>query len=268
MIHSYRIDPIAWPEKRDLFGLGISLTTYRRTVRVILEAARRREPAIVSFHPVNAVVETSATPALLEKVNRFQLVAPDGQPVRWAVNWLHGAGLPDRVCGPDSMLALCRRAAKAGISVFFYGSSPDVLAGLQANLIKRIPGLQIAGAISPPFRPLTPAEDEAIVAEINASGAGIVFIGLGFPKQDLFADAHRDRIRAVQVCVGAAFDFHAGRAPRAPRWMQRSGLEWCHRLAREPRRMWRRYIVTNTIFLTRLGLALARRACRIRGNSN
>jgi exopolysaccharide biosynthesis WecB/TagA/CpsF family protein len=268
MIKTYRIDPIEWPEKRELFGLGISLTTYRRIVRVILEAARRHEPAIVSFHPVNAVVETSGTPALLEKVNRFQLVAPDGQPVRWAINWLHGAGMPDRVCGPDSMLALCRRAAKAGISIFFYGSSREVLADLQANLAKRIPGLHVAGAISPPFRPLTPAEDDAIVAEINDSGAGIVFIGLGFPKQDLFADAHRDRIRAVQVCVGAAFDFHAGRTPRAPRWMQKSGLEWCHRLAREPRRMWRRYFVTNTIFVARLGVALARRACRRGGNSN
>ena len=105
MIRQYRVDPIAWPEKRDLFGLGISLTTYRGIVRLVLEAARRREPAVVSFHPVDAVVRTSATPELLEKVNRFQVVAPDGQPVRWAINWLHAAGLPDRVCGPDSMFA-------------------------------------------------------------------------------------------------------------------------------------------------------------------
>jgi exopolysaccharide biosynthesis WecB/TagA/CpsF family protein len=255
-------EPIDWPEKRDLFGLGISLTTYREVVRVVLEAAERHESAVVSFHPVNAVVETSATPSLLEKVNRFQVVAPDGQPVRWAVNWLHGAGLPDRVCGPDSMLAMCRQAAEAGVSIFLYGSSPVVLDALQANLRKEIPALLLAGAISPPYRPLTPVEDEALVAEINASGAGIVFIGLGYPKQDLFAAAHRDRIRAVQVCVGAAFDFHAGSTRRAPRWMQQSGLEWCHRLLQEPRRMWRRYFVTNTIFLTRLGLALIKRLCR------
>ena len=201
MIKTYRIDPIAWPEKRKLFGLGISLTTYRRIVRVVLEAAWRAGNRLVSPCPCRRANQRLAR-AAGKGESLPTLVAPDGQPVRWAVNWLRGAGFRDRVCGPDSMLALCRRAAKAGISVFLYGSSPEVVADLQANLAKRIRGLQIAGAISPPFRPLTPAEDEAIVAEINASGAGIVFIGLGFPKQDLFADAHRDRIRAVQVCVG------------------------------------------------------------------
>ncbi len=261
MIHKSPSSPLTWPEKRDLFGIGVSLTTYRGTVQAILEAAQRQESAIVSFHPVSAVVETSATPSLLGKVNRFQIVAPDGQPVRWALNWLHGAHLPDRVCGPDAMLALCREAAEAGVAVFFYGSSNEVLAALQANLKQRFPALRIAGAISPPYRPLSPQEDEEIVAEINASGAGIVFIGLGYPKQDLFADAHRDSIAAVQVCVGAAFDFHAGHTRRAPRWMRRSGLEWFHRLVQEPRRLWRRYFVTNTIFLTRLGLAHVRNTC-------
>jgi N-acetylglucosaminyldiphosphoundecaprenol N-acetyl-beta-D-mannosaminyltransferase len=159
------------------------------------------------------------------------------------------------------MLALCRRAAKAGVAVFFYGSSQAVIDRLQARLKQRFPSLRIAGAISPPFRPLSREEDDAIVAQINGSGAGIVFIGLGYPKQDLFADAHRDSIAAVQVCVGAAFDFHAGHTRRAPRWMRRSGLEWFHRLVQEPRRLWRRYFVTNTIFLTRLGLALVRNTC-------
>jgi N-acetylglucosaminyldiphosphoundecaprenol N-acetyl-beta-D-mannosaminyltransferase len=253
--------PVDWPPKRELFGLGISVTTYRRVVRAILEAAKRREPAIVSFHPVSAVVETSGTPSMLAKVNRFQIVAPDGQPVRWALNWLYGTCVRHRVCGPDTTLLLCRRAAKAGVAVFFYGSTPETLRDLQANLRRQAPALRIAGAISPPYRPLTPEEDERFVTEINSSGAGIVFIGLGYPRQDLFADAHRDCIVAVQVCVGAAFDFHAGRVRRAPRWMQRSGLEWCHRLAMEPRRLWRRYFVTNTVFLLRLGLALLRRAC-------
>jgi exopolysaccharide biosynthesis WecB/TagA/CpsF family protein len=266
MIRKPLTAPIEWPEKRDLFGVGVSLTTYREIVKPILDAARRHESAIVSFHPVHAVVETSATPSLLRKVNRFQIVAPDGQPVRWAINWLHGVHLPDRVCGPDTMIALCHSAAQAGVAIFLYGSTNDTIRALQVNLRRQVPALKIAGAISPPYRPLSPEEDERFVAEINGSGAGIVFIGLGYPLQDLFADAHRDRILAVQVCVGAAFDFHAGSLRRAPRWMQRSGLEWFHRLAREPRRLWRRYFVCNTIFLARLGVALLRRACGRRGN--
>ncbi len=268
MIREPPLPPLIWPTKRDLFGLGVSLTTYRGIVEATLDAAQRHEPAIVSFHAVAAVVETSSTPSLLGKVNRFQIVAPDGQPVRWALNWLHGARLPDRVCGPDAMLALCRGAARAGVPVFFYGSSNQVLKHLQANLRQGIPALRIAGAISPPYRPLSPAEEEALVAQINASGAGILFIGLGHPKQDLFADAHRDRISAVQVCVGAAFDFLSGATRRAPRWMQRSGLEWCHRLLQEPRRLWRRYFVTNTIFLLRLIPALVRRVYQGRGTKN
>ena len=183
-------------------------------------------------------------------------MAPDGQPVRWALNLLHGARLPDRVCGPETMFRLCRRSAEEGVPVYFYGGAPDVLEALQANLKQQFPGLQVAGAYSPPFRPLTPDEDEAAVRAINESGAGMVFLGLGYPKQDLFAYEHRRRIVPVQLCVGAAFDFHAGRVPRAPRWMQRSGLEWCHRLAQEPKRLWRRYLVGNTLFLAKLARAL------------
>ena len=190
------------------------------------------------------------------KVNTFEIVAPDGQPVRWAMNLLHGAGLRIAFAARRRCSVLCRRSAEEGVSVYFYGGAPDVLEALQANLKEQFPGLQVAGAYSPPFRPLTPDEDEAAVRAINESGAGMVFLGLGYPKQDLFAYEHRLRIVPVQLCVGAAFDFHAGRVPRAPRWMQRSGLEWCHRLAQEPKRLWRRYLVGNTLFLAKLARAL------------
>jgi exopolysaccharide biosynthesis WecB/TagA/CpsF family protein len=144
------------------------------------------------------------------------------------------------------------------VPVYLYGGTPDTVKKLRENLRAQFEGLQIAGCESPPFRPLTAEEDEDVVRRINDSGAGVVFIGLGCPKQDEFAYAHRTRIRAVQVCVGAAFDFHAGVKSMAPAWMQRFGLEWFYRLIQEPRRLWRRYLVTNTIFLAKLGCALWR----------
>ena len=134
-----------------------------------------------------------------------------------------------------------------------------MLEKLQANLARLCPGLVVAGGEAPPFRPLTPAEDRAVVERIRASGAGLVFIGLGCPKQDLFAHDHRPQLEAVQVCVGAAFDLHAGIRQMAPAWVQRRGLEWLYRLLQEPGRLWRRYLVTNSIFLVKLTAALARR---------
>jgi N-acetylglucosaminyldiphosphoundecaprenol N-acetyl-beta-D-mannosaminyltransferase len=158
--------------------------------------------------------------------------------------------LRDRVYGPELMLRLCRRAAEEGVSVYLYGGVNDeLLDKLRWNLTAKFPKLQIAGAESPPFRPLSEEEDERVVRRINESGAGLVFIGLGCPKQDHFAFEHREKLNGVQICVGAAFDFHAGVKKIAPAWMQRRGLEWLYRLLSEPRRLFRRYLVTNSIFV-------------------
>lgn len=253
MIASSTPPAVRWPPRHNMFGVQVSPTTYDEAVDVILAAAQQRRPAAVSLHAAHAVVTASDDPVLLEKVNRFQMIAPDGQPVRWALNWLHGAKLKDRVYGPELTLRLCEAAAAQGVPIFLYGSSPEVIIALSHNLVKRYPGLIIAGAEAPPFRALTPEEDADMVARINASGAGLVFIGLGCPKQDHFAADHMDCIQAVQVCVGAAFDFHAGNKRTAPDWMQRRGLEWLFRLWQEPRRLWKRYLVTNTLFLYKLG---------------
>lgn len=245
---------IEWPRKYNLFGIQLSATTYGETIEAILEAARRRMPAVASFHAAHAVITASTDPQLAERVNTFQIVAPDGQPVRWALNLLHRTGLSERVYGPELMRRLTERAAAEGVSIYLYGGSEQVIEALRSNLQQRHPELKIAGAESPPFRPLTDEEDAAAVKRINDSGAGIVFIGLGAPKQDHFAYEHSQRIKAVQVCVGAAFDFHAGAQKTAPVWMQRRGLEWLFRLVQEPRRLWRRYLVTNTLFLKSLAL--------------
>lgn len=251
--------PVSWPRKVDLFGMGVSVTDYAEATAAVIAAASRGESAIVTAHAVHAIVTFSGDPGLREKVNTFELVTPDGQPVRWAMNLLHRVGLKERVYGPELMLRLCKAAAEAGVPIYLYGGNPAVAEKLRANLLAACPGLEIAGYEAPPFRPLTAEEDEAVVERINASGAGLVFIGLGCPKQDLFALEHRDTIRAVQVCVGAAFDFHAGVKKTAPAWMQKRGLEWLYRLIQEPGRLWKRYLVTNSIFMAKLATAYLRR---------
>lgn len=240
---------IAWPFKKDVLGVEISITDYDELCRLFIAAAQQREPALASFLPVHGVVTAAMDPNYRHRINAFNVIAPDGQPVRWALNWLHDAQLPERVSGPELMLRLCEAAADEGVGIYLYGSSNDTLEKLQANLESRFPDLRIVGVESPPFRALTPEENDAAIDRINASGAGLVFIGLGLPRQDFFAYQNRHRINGVQLCVGAAFDFHAGKKKLAPAWMQKSGLEWTYRLIQEPRRLWKRYLVTNTMFV-------------------
>ena len=250
---------IAWPPKRDLFGVQISVTEYDGLVDAMMSAAKQRVPAVVSFHAVHAVIEATRDPKLLSTVNRFDAIAPDGQPVRWALNHLYRVGLKERVYGPEMMARVCERASHESVPIYLYGGSQQVIEALLQKLPRRFPRIQIVGAESPPFRALTPDEDAAVVERINNSGAGIVFIGLGCPKQDHFAGAHSGRIRAVQACVGAAFDFHAGTKAMAPQWMQRNGFEWLYRLASEPRRLWKRYLRTNSLFVAKWLVAAMRK---------
>ena len=255
---------VHWPAKVDLFGVQVTPTTYAEATATIIAAAQRRQPSVVSCHAVHAIVTMSDNPVLRDQVNRFDMITPDGQPVRWAINSLHKSGLADRVCGPQLTLEVCRQAAASDVSIYLYGGSPSVVEKLKANLEEQFPGLVIAGYESPPFRPLTLSEDEAVVERINTSGAGIVLIGLGCPKQDIFAFEHRSRIQGVQLCVGAAFDMHAGVKSFAPAWMRKRGLEWLYRLMQEPRRLARRYLSTNTIFLMKWGRAKLSRSARRR----
>lgn len=244
---------MAWPRKYELFGLGISAATYEEAEQAVLDAARQRLGGIVTHFSVHGVATAALDPEYRSKINQFDMVAADGQPVRWALNRFHGAGLCDRLYGPELMLRLCRAAARDEIGVYLYGSSPEVLEKLRSNLLRRFPGLRLVGCESPPFRPLTRQEKAATVARINASGAGLLFIGLGCPRQDLFAYEQRRVIKAVQLCVGAAFDFHAGTKRMAPQWMQKRGLEWLFRMCQEPARLSRRYLHANTIFLFLVG---------------
>jgi N-acetylglucosaminyldiphosphoundecaprenol N-acetyl-beta-D-mannosaminyltransferase len=176
------------------------------------------------------------------------MATPDGMPVAWAIRAL-GFGKQKRINGPDLTWKLLSHCAQRGQSVFFYGSTEQTLAKLDARIRAAFPALNVAGMLSPPYRPLTEAEDQQIVEHVNASGATLVFVGLGCPKQEVWMAQHRGKINAVMLGVGAAFDYHAGTLQRAPVWMQRFGFEWAYRLLKEPRRLWRRYLNTNSAFV-------------------
>lgn len=223
--------------------------------------ASRRESRYVCMCNVHSVVTARRDRAFGEVINAADLAAPDGAPVAWRLRALGYPG-QQRICGPELMLKCCGRAAAEGLPVFLYGGTANVLRRLSARLAREFPRMKLAGCYAPPFRELTPEEDALVVRAINESGAGIVLVALGCPKQEAWIARHRGRIRAVMIGVGAAFDFFAGVTPRAPRWMRDAGLEWLYRLATEPRRLGSRYLVTNTLFLAYLAgetLGLGRR---------
>lgn len=181
-------------------------------------------------------------------IRSADMATADGAPVAWLMRQLGHAG-QERINGPDLMWRYCEAAAHRGESVFLYGSSQATLDALVERLQAMFPGLGIAGAISPPYRELTAQEDEEVIERINASGAGTVWVSLGCPKQERWMAEHRGKVNAVMIGVGAAFDYHAGTLRRAPAWMRHAGLEWLFRLACEPGRLWKRYLVTNTLFI-------------------
>ena len=240
---------VRWPAKYDVLGVEVSATSYDELARLFITAAKRGQSALATFLPVHGIVTGAFEADYRYRINAFDVVGPDGQPVRWALNKIHKAGLKDRVYGPEMMMRLCGKAAEEGVAIYLYGSTNEVLGKIKAQLEDRYPAIKIVGVESPPFRPLTAEENDEVANRINASGAGLVFIGLGCPRQDVFAHENRHRIKAVQLCVGAAFDFHAGTKKTAPAWMQKRGLEWLYRLTQEPGRLWKRYLVTNTAFV-------------------
>ncbi len=231
-----------------VLGAFIDALGWDDTLARIEGWAAGRESRYVCICNAHSVVTAHRWVGHRQVINGADMATPDGAPVAWMLRRLGFAGQP-RVSGPDLMWALCERCAVNGLPVYFYGSSQDTLDALALRLGQAFPGLRIVGAESPPFRPLADGEDAKAVDRINRSGAGIVFVSLGCPKQEAWMAAHRGRINAVMIGVGAAFDFHAGTVRRAPVWMREHGLEWLHRLLSEPRRLWRRYFVTNSLFI-------------------
>lgn len=238
-----------------VLGMKVSWTNYQHASNLIICWARRRASKYVCVATVNNVMESYDSELFQAVMNQADLVTPDGMPVVWAMRAL-GRKAASRVYGPDLTLILLEKAAAAGIPVGFYGGAQEVLEQLVLRVRARYNDLNIVYSFSPPFRPLSAEEDQEAVAAINESGARILFIGLNTPKQDLWMAAHRNKVRAVMLGVGAAFDFIAGSKRQAPRWMMPLGLEWVFRLVTEPRRLWRRYFRHNPRFLALLPLQI------------
>jgi N-acetylglucosaminyldiphosphoundecaprenol N-acetyl-beta-D-mannosaminyltransferase len=238
--------------KRNVLGVLVDVVDYEAATSQVVAAARDGRALALTALAVHGVMTGVQDRAHNARLNSFDLVAPDGQPVRWALNLLHGAGLADRVYGPTLTLRVLERCAAEGWPVYLYGSTDQTLARLVPALEGTFPDLKIAGAEASKFRAALPGEDAEIASRIAASGARVVLVGLGCPRQEVFAYAMRPLLAMPLLAVGAAFDYHAGQLRRPPAWMQRRGLEWLWRLGLEPGRLWRRYLLLNPAYLALL----------------
>jgi exopolysaccharide biosynthesis WecB/TagA/CpsF family protein len=238
--------------KRNVLGVLVDAVDYDAATERVVAAARERRPFALTALAVHGVMTGVLDPPHNARLNSFDLVTPDGQPVRWALNLLHDAGLTDRVYGPTLTLLVLQRCAAEGLPVYLYGSTEETLGRLVPELERMFPALKLAGVEPSKFRPAQPGEDAEIAARIRDSGARLVLVGLGCPRQEVFAYAMRPLLDMPLMAVGAAFDYHAGQLRRPPAWMQRYALEWLWRLGLEPRRLWRRYVILNPAYLARL----------------
>lgn len=240
--------------KFNLLGVNINAVDYDAAVAKIVEAAEHRKPLGVSALAVHGVMTGVMDDEHRHRLNELELIVPDGQPVRWALNWLYRTRLKDRVYGPNLMLRTCAAAAQQGIPIFLFGGKAELLADLSSNLLKQFPDLKIAGQLPSKFRTISTAEKQEIIETIEQSGAAITLVGLGCPRQEVWAYEFKDHLRMPVLAVGAAFNFHAGQLAQAPALLQRFGLEWLYRLTREPKRLWRRYVILNPYYLSLLFL--------------
>lgn len=236
-------------ERLNVLGVGVSAITMAQALATIDIWIAHRQQRYVCVTGVHGIMESQRDPLLRRIHNRAGLVTPDGMPLVWLCH-LHGLRHVERVYGPDLMLALCEHSLAAGYRHYVYGGAEGVPELLAERLQQRFGGLQVVGTCSPPFRPLSTEEDQQVVAAINAAAPDIVWVGLSTPRQEHWMADHVGRLSApVLIGVGAAFDFHSGRKRQAPRWIQRHGLEWFFRLLNEPRRLWRRYLINNPLFV-------------------
>jgi len=247
------------PPRAEILSIPLAISDYTEVMDWMDAMIASDARGYLTAAAVNLVMAAHEDPAVLAAVLGATLAVPDGQPLVWALHAL-GHARATRVYGPDLMALYCARAASAGTPIYLYGGRDQgALDLLERSLRERFPGLRIVGGHSPPFRALTPEEEEQVIADIDGSGAAVVWVGTGQPKQEIWMHRMRPRLFApLLVGVGAAFDFHAGLVSQAPRWMQRNGLEWAYRLSREPRRLWPRYARYNPRFVAEFAAQYAR----------
>lgn len=231
-----------------VIGFSIAALSFDAQTALMLQWAKARLSKVVCIANVHMVMEAYQDQQFAEILHSADLVTPDGMPLVWMLRLLGAVG-QERVAGPDVLSALCQLAPREEVSLFFLGSQTAVLEKMRVRLEREFPSLKIAGMEPLPFRPMTAAEDEAIIEKLNSSGAGMVLIALGCPKQEKWMAAHRGKVQAVMVGLGGAFPVYAGIHKRPPRFVQLSGLEWLYRLIQEPRRLWKRYFSTMPMFV-------------------
>jgi N-acetylglucosaminyldiphosphoundecaprenol N-acetyl-beta-D-mannosaminyltransferase len=235
--------------RKNILGININAVDYDAAVERIAAAAHAGKPCAVSALAVHGLMTGAMDAEHRYRLNHLDMLTPDGQPVRWALRWLHGVKLADRVYGPTLMLKTCERAAAEGLPIFLFGGTRQLLDELTVNLRQKFPELKIEGTRASLFRTLTASERDEVVNDIRSSGAKITLVGLGCPRQEVWAFEFREALSMPLMAVGAAFNFHAGQLPQAPRFLQDRGLEWAFRLFKEPRRLWRRYVYLNPLYL-------------------
>ncbi len=225
----------------NVLGVGVSATNLQQVLEVIGRRISDGDRSYVCVAAAHSIMDCQGDERVRQAFNMSDLTTPDGMSLVWFLR-LKGHRQVSRVYGPELLLAACERSLERGWSHYFYGGAPGVPEALATRLQRRFPGLKVAGTHSPPFRPLTPEEDEAEVRRINCTRPDILWVGIGSPRQERWMADHLGRVQApVMIGVGVAFDFLSGRKPQAPRWMRRAGLEWLFRLASEPGRLWPRY---------------------------
>ena len=236
----------------NVLGVGLSPINMNLAIEAVAHALDVKEKGYITITGVHGVSEAQSDPQFRRILNGSFLCTPDGMPMVW-VGWLAGHKNMDRVYGPDLMLAVLEFSEKRGYRHFFYGGANGTAEVLRQKLLARFPKLQVVGTYEPPFRPLNDQEQEKLKQMVDASRPDIIWVGLSTPKQEKFMAEYLPKLNTTLMFgVGAAFDFHAGKVKQAPRWMQRSGLEWFFRLCSEPRRLWRRYLKNNPLFLWRI----------------
>lgn len=236
------------PSSRSVIGFPVAALPFNQQIRLLLQWAKARTSKVVCVANVHMLVEGYQNSAFANVLRQADLLTPDGMPLVWMLK-LSGVSRQDRVAGLDILNAICTAAPTQEVSIFFLGSQQSILERMEVRLKQEFPNLKIAGMESLPFRPLTEAENKAIVQRLNESGAGIVFVSLGCPKQETWMVQNKGKVQAVMIGLGGAFPVYAGLQKRAPQLVRSAGLEWLYRLLQEPRRLWQRYWDTIPLFI-------------------
>lgn len=236
-------------DKYQLFKPLYANVDYETASDIIIDHAKDHKSFGVSALAVHGLMESVQNPMLGEIINQIDLIVPDGQPVRWALNSFYNLGMRDRVYGPELTLRVLEKANHENLKVYLYGSTENTLSSFQKFIRRSFPQINICGVHVDRFREATEAEDKADISKINESEAHIVLVGRGCPRQEFWVANHKGKVNAAMMAVGAAFDFHAGTLKQAPSWMQNNGLEWLFRLMMEPKRLAKRYLITNSQFI-------------------